>query len=545
MAGSSSEEEENYWPGFVDALTTMTMVLTFILMVLGIVVFSLSQTVNRAHLEAIAEAANVKSDPKSNPAELKDAIIARIATLAQAGPPLKDIPKVRELGIMATSGDKPTELPESTAVVQPKSDSIPAENQNGGPAQVALAEPAPVPFARPTNGGIPKEVKQASGERNTSNRVEIAGPEAKFQTPIDPAAPPAQPTAPLAIKAEEDGKSSQAPLQAIAAPATPAGQLAALPDQPAELAEADSLTRDAPAAPSQAKVQEYAKADAKVPPPVPTPVQETPAETRPVPPPAPSAAPSAPQPVRQAQNAPAEDVGKKVASAEPPPATQLSAAPKPPARNAEPASSQAASPAVAAEPSVEAPTQVNPDAVALRVTPEVVPPEVVPPVVVPPPVRPEVVPPQPATPVAETQIRTAALQPTKKVDPLVQEGELIESTMEPVFAPRKLGAKVTSDGSFITVKFVPQSTSLSPDEQTQVRTALRDEKALAARSVEILAIAGIATSDLTEERRRAYFRMMSLRNELISSGISSNKIKLLVRDSKNPDDFNVVRISAR
>src|SRR4051794_29855406 len=120
MAGSSEDgEDENYWPGFVDALTTMTMVLTFILMVLGIVVFSLSQTVQRAHLEAIADAAQVKGQEKSSTVELKAAIIARIATLAKAGPPLKDIPRDTTKGITATSAEKPTTLPESTAVPQP------------------------------------------------------------------------------------------------------------------------------------------------------------------------------------------------------------------------------------------------------------------------------------------------------------------------------------------------------------------------------------------------------------------------------------------
>jgi hypothetical protein len=53
---AASDTEENYWPGYVDALTTMTMVLTFIMLVLGLAVFSLSQNVSKGMLESIANA---------------------------------------------------------------------------------------------------------------------------------------------------------------------------------------------------------------------------------------------------------------------------------------------------------------------------------------------------------------------------------------------------------------------------------------------------------------------------------------------------------
>lgn len=71
MAGSSGGEEENYWPGYVDALTTMTMVMTFIMMVLGVVVFSLSQNTAKNLLTAVAKAAKI--DPSEiNSQDSKD-----------------------------------------------------------------------------------------------------------------------------------------------------------------------------------------------------------------------------------------------------------------------------------------------------------------------------------------------------------------------------------------------------------------------------------------------------------------------------------------
>ncbi|WP_424983857.1 hypothetical protein [Maritalea sp. S77] len=39
------EEEDNHWPGFVDALSTIVMVVTFLLIILGIVIFAISQQI--------------------------------------------------------------------------------------------------------------------------------------------------------------------------------------------------------------------------------------------------------------------------------------------------------------------------------------------------------------------------------------------------------------------------------------------------------------------------------------------------------------------
>lgn len=41
-----AEEEENHWPGFVDALSTIVMVVTFLLIILVVVIVAISQQVN-------------------------------------------------------------------------------------------------------------------------------------------------------------------------------------------------------------------------------------------------------------------------------------------------------------------------------------------------------------------------------------------------------------------------------------------------------------------------------------------------------------------
>ena len=80
MAGASEEEEGNYWPGYVDALTTMTMVLTFVMMVLGVMVFILSQDATDSKLGAIARALKLDTTNVGTMSEAE--IIAALKQLA-------------------------------------------------------------------------------------------------------------------------------------------------------------------------------------------------------------------------------------------------------------------------------------------------------------------------------------------------------------------------------------------------------------------------------------------------------------------------------
>jgi len=55
-------EEENHWPGYVDALTTMTMMLVFVMMILAVALFSISQNASRSLVERIADAAGIPTE---------------------------------------------------------------------------------------------------------------------------------------------------------------------------------------------------------------------------------------------------------------------------------------------------------------------------------------------------------------------------------------------------------------------------------------------------------------------------------------------------
>ncbi len=76
---AQSDDDGNQWPGYVDALTTMTMMLIFIMVILVVAIFGLSQNVAREYIQRMADAADVelKSD-NSNIDELVRAVEKRV-----------------------------------------------------------------------------------------------------------------------------------------------------------------------------------------------------------------------------------------------------------------------------------------------------------------------------------------------------------------------------------------------------------------------------------------------------------------------------------
>jgi 3-polyprenyl-4-hydroxybenzoate decarboxylase len=82
----SSEEGENYWPGYVDALTSMVQVLAFVMMMLAMAVFVLSQSVSKKAVEAIAKAVNAEVKPNADIKQLTQSIVEQVDRL-RASPP--------------------------------------------------------------------------------------------------------------------------------------------------------------------------------------------------------------------------------------------------------------------------------------------------------------------------------------------------------------------------------------------------------------------------------------------------------------------------
>lgn len=128
-----SEEGENYWPGYVDALTSMVQVLAFVMMMLAMAVFVLSQSVSKKAIEAIAKAVNAEVKPNSDVKQLTQAVVAQIDRLQKAA--ADQSPAV-----------KPAPVAEATA--QPENSRPTTMRINGGqaqPSQAAIDVPADAP----------------------------------------------------------------------------------------------------------------------------------------------------------------------------------------------------------------------------------------------------------------------------------------------------------------------------------------------------------------------------------------------------------------
>jgi hypothetical protein len=83
---SHSEEGENYWPGYVDALTSMVQVLAFVMIMLAMAVFVISQSVSKHAVEAIAKAVKVDAKPDADMKQLTQAIMEKVQQLQSAAP---------------------------------------------------------------------------------------------------------------------------------------------------------------------------------------------------------------------------------------------------------------------------------------------------------------------------------------------------------------------------------------------------------------------------------------------------------------------------
>lgn len=95
MAGGGESEEGDYWPGYVDALTAMVKVLSFVMMLLAVAVFVLSQNVSKAAVEAIAKAAKIDVPPDADLKELTQKVmdvVEQRQAKAQAAPDTVDQP---------------------------------------------------------------------------------------------------------------------------------------------------------------------------------------------------------------------------------------------------------------------------------------------------------------------------------------------------------------------------------------------------------------------------------------------------------------------
>ena len=131
-----SDDSENYWPGYVDALTSMVQVLAFVMMMLAMAVFVLSQSVSKRAVEAIAAAVNADVKPNSDIKQMTQAVMQKLDSLrgstsadpaapetrpAPATPSAKDASASEEQKIAGMRIAAPRSQPR-TAPIEPKPD---------------------------------------------------------------------------------------------------------------------------------------------------------------------------------------------------------------------------------------------------------------------------------------------------------------------------------------------------------------------------------------------------------------------------------------
>lgn len=114
-----SDDSDNYWPGYVDALTSMVQVLAFVMMMLAMAVFVLSQSVSKHAVEAIAKAVNADVSPNSNMKQLTQAVMEKLKSL---GSPASTSDPDKQ---SAPAADSPPVKPvESAAASDPNAEKI-------------------------------------------------------------------------------------------------------------------------------------------------------------------------------------------------------------------------------------------------------------------------------------------------------------------------------------------------------------------------------------------------------------------------------------
>jgi len=117
-----SEEGDNYWPGYVDALTSMVQVLAFVMMMLAMAVFVLSQSVSKKAVEAIAKAVNADVKPGADVKQLTQAVVAQIDRLQKSASQSEtEAAKSQPIseGTARADDERPTTLRISGAQAQP------------------------------------------------------------------------------------------------------------------------------------------------------------------------------------------------------------------------------------------------------------------------------------------------------------------------------------------------------------------------------------------------------------------------------------------
>jgi hypothetical protein len=149
-----SEEGENYWPGYVDALTSMVQVLAFVMIMLAMAVFVMSQSTSKHAVETIAKAVDADVKPNADIKQLTQAVMDKLQQLQSAAP-----------------------------VSEPKKPNSPTETSASMPAAPADAanEPRPEKIVGMRVGAQPRDDQAPVQIASDAPRIRVAFEERSFK----------------------------------------------------------------------------------------------------------------------------------------------------------------------------------------------------------------------------------------------------------------------------------------------------------------------------------------------------------------------------
>lgn len=102
--------------------------------------------------------------------------------------------------------------------------------------------------------------------------------------------------------------------------------------------------------------------------------------------------------------------------------------------------------------------------------------------------------------------------------------------------------KVESSQSFLSLKFSKGSFRLDPKTTEEVQKYLTDNKDKLKGTIEIRAFAQSTIGSISEARRIAFYRAMLIRSELVKSGVPTDSINVVVRESPSPEEADAVKV---
>jgi outer membrane biosynthesis protein TonB len=154
MAGTSADGEIDYWPGYVDALTSMVKVLTFVMMLLALTVFVISQQVSHTIVQKVAEAADVKVEQGAKLEQVVEDLLKKLAEAKQAArqppaPPPAPPAEPKPAAMAEATPQAAAAPPSPTPAPAPAPASAPLPAQTPAPTPAVAQAPAPRPTAPP------------------------------------------------------------------------------------------------------------------------------------------------------------------------------------------------------------------------------------------------------------------------------------------------------------------------------------------------------------------------------------------------------------